>query len=83
MPVLAPLVLVLIALVLPEAEDPFPDRIGPLAPLTGAGAGAVLAGIVLIRASTSRRETAMKWGALGGFVVGGALYLFALIVQVG
>lgn len=71
-------VVLLIALV-PEAEDPWPDRIGPTAPFWAAGAGAVVGGVAFILASAARRESAVKWGMFLGFIAGLVLYVIALI----
>lgn len=82
MPLVGTLLLILVVAV-PEAEGPLPDRIGPTAPITGAGIGGVVASIIFIVASTPKRESAIKWGVLVGFVFGAVLYLLALFVQIG
>lgn len=77
----APFLFVLLASVLPEAEG-LPDRIGPGTPFAFAGAGLVLADILFFVASTRKRERAIRWGALGGFVLGTAFYFLALIARI-
>jgi hypothetical protein len=67
------------ALGLPEVENPVPDRINITAPFVAAGMGGALAGLVF--SPQSRRERAMRIWGLIGFAIGGAFYLFALVVQ--
>jgi hypothetical protein len=76
-----PFLFVLLASVLPEAEG-LPDRIGPQAPFTLAGAGVILADILFIVAPTRKRERAIRWGALSGFALGAAIYLLALLARI-
>jgi hypothetical protein len=73
--------LLLLASVVPKAEDPLPDEIGISAPFVGAGAGGVLAGIAFFSASAPRRERAMKVGSFIGFSLGAWAYVCALAVQ--
>lgn len=70
--------LLLISSFFPEADDPFPDRIGPDAPFTWAGAGGVVASVLFAGASSSKQERAISWGGVIGFVFGGGLYLLSL-----
>ncbi|MGN6557678.1 MAG: hypothetical protein ACTHLH_06655 [Solirubrobacterales bacterium] len=69
------------ALGLPEVENPIPDRINITAPFLAAGMGGALAGLVFVFSPQARRERAMRIWGLVGFAIGGAFYLFALIVQ--
>lgn len=66
-----------------QVEDPLPKSIGLDAPFMGAGMGGVLLGIIFAPARQATRERAMRWGAVVGFVLGGGLYAFALVVQIG
>jgi len=72
----------LVASILPQAEDPIPDRIGPSDVIAWAGAGGVVGGIFFIASSAPKRDRAVRWGGLAGFVVGTALYFLALVVRV-
>jgi hypothetical protein len=72
----------LLASVVPEIEDPLPDRIGLGFPFATAGAGGVLAGIVHSESSAARRDRAINRGGLFGFGVGVVGYLLALAVQI-
>jgi hypothetical protein len=73
--------LILLASGLPKVEDPIPERIGLDTVFTAAGFGGVVAGIAFIAAPARRRESAIRWGGLLGFVLGAALYLTALVNQ--
>ncbi|MGV1048703.1 MAG: hypothetical protein ACOYD4_09305 [Solirubrobacterales bacterium] len=76
------LLLVLLVSILPRAEDPIPDRIGPGDVIAWAGAGGVLGGIFFVASSAPKRDRAIRWGGLAGFVVGATLYLLAFVVRV-
>jgi hypothetical protein len=80
-PTIAVFLLLLLASVVPRAEDPFPEQIGISAPFVGAGAGGVLAGIAFFAAAPPRQERAMKIGSLVGFALGAGAYLLALVIQ--
>ena len=82
MPTLAPFAAHLFASVVPEIENPLPDRIGLGFPFATAGAGGVLAGIVHSESSTARRDRAIKQGGLIGFRLGVLAYLLVLVIQV-
>lgn len=73
---------VLLASGFPEAEDPIPDHVGPTFAFTAAGFGGVIGGIAFFAAPASRRESAIRWGGLIGFVGGALLYLAAVVNQV-
>jgi hypothetical protein len=76
------LLLILVASILPEAESPLPDRIGLLDVITWAGAGGVLGGLICFKSTAAKRDLAIRWGGLIGFLGILALYLLALLVQV-
>jgi hypothetical protein len=82
MPVVAALLLILVASILPQAEYPIPDRIGPGDVIAWAGAGGVIGGILYVASSAPKRDRAIRWGGFAGFVVSGTLYLLALILRV-
>lgn len=82
MPALAALFLIVVASILPEAENPLPDRIGPADLIEWAGAGAVLGGMISFRSSAPKRDRVIGWCGLMGFVVAAALYVVALFAQV-
>lgn len=72
-----------VAQVLPEIEDPWPDSIGLDFPFTVAGAGAVL-GLVVAHAqdrSSKGRDKFVRRLTVVGFAIGTAIYLVALIAQ--
>jgi hypothetical protein len=81
-PGLASLFLILASSVLPQVEYPIPDRIGLDDLISLAGTGGVLAGVTFITASASKRDKAIRWGALIGFGFGAVLYLVSLVAQV-
>jgi hypothetical protein len=81
-PGLASLLLILVLSVLPRVEDPISDRIGLNDLISLAGTGGVLAGIAFIAASASKRDRAIRWGALIGLGFGAVLYLVSLAAQV-
>jgi len=72
-----------LAALLPRVEDPWPDTIGLDFPLTTAGAGGVLAGVLFNEAGPRRRDRATRLGAVVGFWLGAVTYGLSLIVQVG
>lgn len=67
---------------LPRVEDPWPDTIGIGFPITTAAAGGALAGLGFAAATSKRRDVAIKWGSVIGFVIGSALYFISLLIQV-
>jgi hypothetical protein len=67
---------------LPKVEDPWPDRIGMGLPFTLAGGGAVLAGILFAGSTAARRDRAIMWGGVFGFLGGVCFYAISLVVQV-
>jgi F0F1-type ATP synthase membrane subunit c/vacuolar-type H+-ATPase subunit K len=75
-------VALLLASVVPEIEDPLPDRIGLGFPLAAAGAGGVIASVIHSASSAARRDQAINKGILFGFGIGTASYFLALAVQV-
>jgi hypothetical protein len=81
-PRLALLPLILVSSSLSHVEDPIPDRIGLDDLISLAGTGGVLAGVAFIAASASKRDKAIRWGALIGFGFGAVLYLVSLVAQV-
>jgi hypothetical protein len=76
------LLLIVMASILPEAESPLPDRIGPTVLIEWAGAGAVVGGIISFRSSTPKRDRVIGWCGLTGFVAAAVLYAVALFAQV-
>jgi hypothetical protein len=72
----------LLASLVPQVEDPLPDRIGLGFPFAMATAGGVLAGIIYADAPGNRRNKAIKSGGRFGFLAGAVVYLLALVVQV-
>ncbi len=68
--------------VLPRVEDPWPDTIGIGFPVTTAGAGGVLAGLVFAATTSERHDSAIKWGTVVGFLIGSVLYFVSLLAQV-
>jgi hypothetical protein len=75
------MLLVVVASILPEAESPLPDRIGPPDLIEWAGAGAVLGGILSFRSSTPKRDRVIGWGGLTGLGAAAALYVVALLAR--
>ncbi|HSS41323.1 MAG TPA: hypothetical protein VLK37_02090 [Solirubrobacterales bacterium] len=82
MPVVALFLILLFASVLPEVEDPFPDKIGLSFVFGGAGLGGVMAGVFFAAATPQKRERAMAMGNLAGFALAATYYLIALFIQV-
>jgi len=76
---IAPCLLVL--LVLPRVEDPWPDAIGLGFLTTAAGTGALLALLAFATSDPRRRERAVLLGTVVGFGLGGAFYLVSLAAQ--
>jgi hypothetical protein len=72
----------LLTSVVPEIEDPLPDRIGLGFPFATAGAGGVLAGIVHSESSAARRDRAINKGGSIGLRLGVLAYLLVLAIQV-
>lgn len=70
------------ALGLPEVENPIPERIGLGYLFTLAGAGGVFGGLSRSVSSPAKRERAVSWGTLVGFVAGLIFYGLSLLVQV-
>jgi hypothetical protein len=79
----AAFLILLFASALPQVEDPIPERVGLGFPFAAAGAGGVLGGVICAASPPAKRERAMRLGVLIGFALGAALYLLALVVQVG
>jgi hypothetical protein len=71
-----------LAYFLPHLESPLPEKIGIGFPLSTAGAGALLVGIVHTASPPEKRDRAIRVGGLVGFMVGAAFYLFVLVIQV-
>lgn len=71
----------LASLMIPEAESPWPERIGPGLPFTVSGAASMLIGMVMA-GSQEKRERAMNRGGVYGFLLGSALYMLVLLNQV-
>lgn len=71
----------LVLLVLPRVEDPWPDTIGLGFLATAAGTGALLAVLAFATSDPRRRERAVLWGTVIGFGAGGAFYLVSLVAQ--
>ncbi|HSK49895.1 MAG TPA: hypothetical protein VK889_05295 [Solirubrobacterales bacterium] len=79
----APYLLLLLGSFVPRVEDPLPNEIGLGHLFYAAGMGGVLGGVLFAWSTERRRDSAIKWGGVCGFVLGAALYLLALLVQVG
>jgi hypothetical protein len=73
--------LVLLLGVLPRVEDPWPDTIGLELPIALAGAIGILAGVVFSGSPELRRDRAIRWGGVLGFLAGMLFYLAALVAQ--
>lgn len=71
----------LVLLLLPRVEDPWPNTIGLEFLATTAGIGALLAGLAFAAADARTRERAVLWGTAIGFGLGGAFYLVSLAAQ--
>jgi hypothetical protein len=67
---------------LPRVESPWPQSIDMSLPFVLSGAFVVLSGVVNARAPKEGRDRAMTRAGIGGFVLGAAFYLIALLVQV-
>jgi hypothetical protein len=67
--------------VLPQVEDPWPERIGIDFIFTAAGAIGALAGIYHARSPALVREQAVNRGGRIGFFLGLGTYLLALVAQ--
>jgi hypothetical protein len=74
--------ILLLASVLPEVEDPWPDRIGIGFLFEAAGAGGALMGFAQAHAPEAQRNRAIQCGALWGFRLGAFLYIVSLFAQV-
>jgi hypothetical protein len=66
--------LVVLAALLPRVENPWPETIGLGFPLSTAGAGGVLAGVLFNEADPRRRDRATRLGAFTGFWLGAVAY---------
>lgn len=80
---LAPYLLLLLISIVPRVEDPILEEIGLDAPFALAAMGAALFGLFPFDSPREKRERAMGRGALLGFTIGFALYVIALLVQIG
>jgi hypothetical protein len=69
--------------VLPRVESPIPETIGLGAIFTAAGAGGVLLFVlaIMLRLPDAQRDAWGRHGMAGGFLLGLASYLIALLVQ--
>jgi hypothetical protein len=73
---------VLVGAVFPEAEYPWPQRIGVGFPFAVAGGLGVVAGALPRRSTPAARDRAARIGSFIGFWVGSVIYLALLIVRV-
>jgi hypothetical protein len=73
----------IVSAVLPRAEDPWPDTIGVDFPFSMAGAFGFIAGALFVGSSPARRDRAIRWGGLLGFLGGMLLYVVAFAAAIG
>jgi hypothetical protein len=66
----------------PRVENPWPHTIGLGFPVATGGAGGVLAGLAFANAKSEKRDLAIKWGGVIGFLAGSLLYGVSLPAQV-
>jgi hypothetical protein len=69
------------ALGLPEVEDPIPDTIGLTFPVSLAGAGGVIGGVLGVAVWPQKREKLIVLGTFAGFCLGVGFYALSLFVQ--
>jgi hypothetical protein len=67
---------------IPEAEYPWPQRIGVTFPLALAGGLGVVAGASPRRATPAARDRAARIGSFFGFWLGSLIYAGLLVVRV-
>jgi hypothetical protein len=75
-------VALLLASILPRVESPLPETVGLGLPITAAGVGGVLMGVLFARSPPPRRERAINLGGFWGFAIGSLAYVVALLAQV-
>jgi len=71
-----------LAIRVPEVEDPIPAQIGLGHIFAFAAGGGVLGGISFYGAPPRERERAISAGSLIGFCIGLGFYLLSLVIQV-
>jgi hypothetical protein len=72
---------IFLALLFPEVEDPWPEKIGLWFLFQAAGAGGFVMEIVYAKAPEARRDRAIRWGGLLGFRIGAGFYALSLLAQ--
>lgn len=72
-----------LAWLLPEVEDPWPDKIGLEFLFQAGGAGGWIMDLTAVGAPEGDRNRAVRLGGLWGFRIGATFYAFSLLIQVG